>query len=102
MVHCRTPRRTQTKKRGFKTKRDTAEFAATVEVEKMTGRYVSPVCWPHYGGRFRHQQRDRRNVKCSGQCHEVVHVPAVPVLDAAQPQFRNSLPLRDEVYRDAR
>jgi hypothetical protein len=37
MVRYRTPQRTQTKKRGFRTKRDAQEFAATVEVEKMTG-----------------------------------------------------------------
>ena len=42
MVRYRTPQRTQTKKRGFKTKRDATEFAATVEVEKMTGTYVAP------------------------------------------------------------
>jgi Arm DNA-binding domain len=42
MVRYRTPQRTQTKKRGFKTKRDAQEFAATVEVEKMTGQYVAP------------------------------------------------------------
>ena len=36
-VRYRTPQRTQTKKRGFKTKRDAQEFAATVEVEKMSG-----------------------------------------------------------------
>jgi integrase len=42
MVRYRTPQRTQTKKRGFKTKRDVREFAATVEVEKMTGQYVQP------------------------------------------------------------
>jgi hypothetical protein len=41
-VRYRTPQRTQTKKRGFKTKRDAQEFAATVEVEKMTGHYVAP------------------------------------------------------------
>ena len=41
-VRYRTPQRTQTKKRGFKTKRDAQEFAATVEVEKMTGSYVAP------------------------------------------------------------
>ena len=41
-VRDRTPQRTQTKKRGFKTKRDAQEFASTVEVEKMTGRYVAP------------------------------------------------------------
>ena len=41
-VRYRTPQRTQTKKRGFKTKRDALEFAATVEVEKMTGTYVAP------------------------------------------------------------
>lgn len=42
MVRYRTPQRTQTKKRGFKTKRDAEAFAATVEVEKMTGQYVAP------------------------------------------------------------
>jgi integrase len=42
MVRYRTPQRTQTKKRGFKTKRDAQEFASTVEVEKMTGAYVAP------------------------------------------------------------
>ena len=33
-VRYRTPQRTQTKRRGFKTKRDAQEFAATVELEK--------------------------------------------------------------------
>lgn len=42
MVRYRTPQRTQTKKRGFRTKRDAQEFANTVEVEKMTGSYVAP------------------------------------------------------------
>ena len=42
MVRYRTPQQTQTKKRGFKTKRDAQEFAATVEVKKMSGEYVAP------------------------------------------------------------
>jgi integrase len=42
MVRYRTPQRTQTKKRGFRSVRDAKEFAATVEVEKMTGQYVAP------------------------------------------------------------
>ena len=42
VVRYRTPQHTQTKKRGFKTKRDAEAFAATVEVEKMTGAYVKP------------------------------------------------------------
>ncbi|TSE00674.1 site-specific integrase [Skermania sp. ID1734] len=42
LVRYRTPDRKQTKKRGFKTKRDAEAFAATVEVEKMTGSYVQP------------------------------------------------------------
>ncbi len=42
MVRYRTPQRTQTMKRGFKTKRDAQEFAATVEVEKLSGTYVAP------------------------------------------------------------
>lgn len=42
MVRYRTPHHTQTKKRGFSTKRAAKEFAATVEVEKLTGKYVAP------------------------------------------------------------
>ncbi|MCK0091222.1 site-specific integrase [Rhodococcus sp. F64268] len=42
MVRFRTPDRTQSKKRGFKTKREAERFAATVEVEKMRGEYVPP------------------------------------------------------------
>jgi integrase len=41
-VRYRTPQQTQTKKRGFKTKRDAQDFAATVEVRKMEGQYVAP------------------------------------------------------------
>lgn len=41
-VRYRTPDRRQTDKRGFKTKRDAHDFAATVEVEKLTGSYVPP------------------------------------------------------------
>lgn len=42
MVRFRTPDRRQTKKRGFRTKRDAQEFANTVEVAKLKGMYVSP------------------------------------------------------------
>ena len=42
MVRYRTPQHTQTKKRGFRTKRDAEEFANTVEVRKLTGEYVAP------------------------------------------------------------
>ncbi|MHA4853025.1 tyrosine-type recombinase/integrase [Rhodococcus sp. MSC1_016] len=41
-VRYRTPERTQTQKRGFKTKRQAQDFAATVEVEKLTGSYIPP------------------------------------------------------------
>lgn len=41
-VRYRTPDRRQTDKRGFRTKRDAEVFAATVEVEKLTGSYVAP------------------------------------------------------------
>ncbi|WP_168706583.1 site-specific integrase [Gordonia paraffinivorans] len=41
-VRYRTPARKQTKKRGFLTKREAEAFAATVEVEKLTGAYVAP------------------------------------------------------------
>lgn len=41
-VRYRTPEGRQTDKRGFTTKRDAERFANTVEVEKMTGTYVSP------------------------------------------------------------
>lgn len=41
-VRYRTPDRRQTDKRGFKTKREAEQFAATVEVTKMRGEYVAP------------------------------------------------------------
>ena len=42
MVRYRTPGRGQTKKRGFKTKREAEQWANKVEVDKMTGDYVQP------------------------------------------------------------
>ena len=42
MVRYRTPQHTQTKKRGFTTKRAAEAFSNTVEVEKLTGNYVAP------------------------------------------------------------
>ena len=42
MVRYRTPQQTQTKKRGFRTKRDAEDFANTVEVRKLEGNYVAP------------------------------------------------------------
>lgn len=41
-VRYRTPDHKQTKKRGFRTKKDAENFAATVEVEKLRGEYVLP------------------------------------------------------------
>lgn len=41
-VRYRKPDRSQTDKRGFKTKRDASEFAATVETSKITGTYIDP------------------------------------------------------------
>jgi len=41
-VRYRTPDRKQTDKRGFRTKREAEQFAATIEVAKMRGEYVSP------------------------------------------------------------
>lgn len=41
-VRYRTPDRRQTDKRGFRTKRDAEQFAATVEVSKMRGEFVPP------------------------------------------------------------
>lgn len=41
-VRYRTPDRRQTDKRGFRSKREAERFAATVEVAKMRGEYVSP------------------------------------------------------------
>lgn len=41
-VRYRTPERRTTRKRGFTSKRQAQDFAATVEVEKMTGSYVAP------------------------------------------------------------
>jgi integrase len=41
-VRYRTPDRRQTDRRGFRTKREAEQFAATVEVAKMRGEYVPP------------------------------------------------------------
>jgi hypothetical protein len=41
-VRYRTPDRRQTDRRGFRTKRDAEQFAATVEVAKMRGEYIPP------------------------------------------------------------
>ena len=41
-VRYRTPDKQQTDKRGFTTKRDAEQFAASVEVAKMRGDYVAP------------------------------------------------------------
>ena len=41
-VRYRTPDNRSTQKRGFTTKRDAEQFAATVEVAKMRGEYVAP------------------------------------------------------------
>lgn len=40
-VRYRTPKRTQTKKRGFRTKREAEQFAASVEVQKYRGEFIS-------------------------------------------------------------
>jgi integrase len=41
-VRYRDPDRRQTKRRGFRTKRDAEAFANTVEVSKLRGEYVAP------------------------------------------------------------
>ena len=41
-VRYRTPDRRSTEKRGFTTKKAAQDWAATVEVSKMMGTYVSP------------------------------------------------------------
>jgi Arm DNA-binding domain len=41
-VRYRTPDNRQTDKRGFATKRAAEAFAASVEVSKLKGEYVSP------------------------------------------------------------
>lgn len=41
-VRYRTPEHRQTDRRGFRTKRDAQEFAASVEVSKLKGDYISP------------------------------------------------------------
>ena len=71
MVRYRTPQQTQTKKRGFNTKRDAEDFAATVEVEKLkaitwrrsSGR--SPWAnWPQRGCPARNPTWHRRTTGC--------------------------------------
>ncbi|MET9326081.1 tyrosine-type recombinase/integrase [Tsukamurella sp. NPDC003166] len=46
-VRYRKPDHKPTDKRGFTTKRDAKAFAATVEVDKMRGAYVSPAAGKH-------------------------------------------------------
>jgi hypothetical protein len=41
-VRYRTPDRSETQRRGFKTRRSAEAFAATVEVSKLRGEYVAP------------------------------------------------------------
>ena len=41
-MRYRKPERTQTDKRGFRTKRDAEFFQASVEVAKNGGRYIDP------------------------------------------------------------
>src|SRR5271166_2317216 len=41
-VRFRTPEGTQSKKRGFETRRDAEAYATTVEVAKATATYVAP------------------------------------------------------------
>jgi hypothetical protein len=41
-VRYRTPDHRQTDKRGFKTKRDAEQFAASVEVKKARGEFIDP------------------------------------------------------------
>lgn len=41
-VRYRTPDHRSTQKRGFKTKRDAEQFAATIEVAKLRGEYIAP------------------------------------------------------------
>jgi integrase len=42
MVRYRTPSGTQTKKRGFRSKREAEDYATTVESDMLTGSYVKP------------------------------------------------------------
>jgi len=41
-VRYRTPERRQTDKRGFRTKREAEQFAASVEVSKLRGEFIAP------------------------------------------------------------
>jgi len=41
-VRFRKPDRSQTQKRGFKTKRDAEQYLATQEVAQMHGRWIDP------------------------------------------------------------
>lgn len=40
-VRYRTPEGRQTQKRGFATKREAEQWASRVEVDKMTGQYIT-------------------------------------------------------------
>jgi len=67
-VRYRTPDHRSTQKRGFTTKRDAEQFAASVEVAKMRGEYVAPSIGKTTIGELGPEwlQRQRGHMKPSG------------------------------------
>lgn len=62
-VRYRMPNHHQTDKRGFKTKRDAEAFAATVEVEKLTGSYIAPALGKITVGELAPTWLERKEIK---------------------------------------
>ena len=71
-VRYRTPDRRQIDKRGFRTKRDAEQFAATVEVAKMRGGVPASDAGPYHRGGTRPGLAEAR-----AGAHEVKRLPVI-------------------------
>ncbi|PSL02510.1 site-specific recombinase XerD [Haloactinopolyspora alba] len=89
-VRYRTPDRSQTDKRGFRTKRDAEAFAATVEVSKLRGEYVAPGlarvtvgewCETWYAGKTRLKATTRERYRGLLDLHVLPTWRTVPIGD---------------------
>lgn len=89
-VRYRKPDRSQTDKRGFRTKRDAEAFAATVEVSKTTGTFIDPtagrITIGELGPAWMARQTDwkpsyRRSIESTWRTHVQPVWANVPVAD---------------------
>lgn len=97
-VRYRTPDRRQTDKRGFRTKKAAQDFAATVEVEKLTGSYVPPsagrVTVALYGeqwftSKVNLSASTRARYRSALDVHILPVFGSTPIADVTRPLLRN-------------